>query len=562
MSFFLTSSLGLAPTVLSLGDLYDQAAGEIKTDRLFEMDRDTASDNISGRTNLLNQSYATKSIQRFTRSDIQDDIQPEQINQTTIETIEQTSSSATDSRDIIQGTDGNDDINALGGNDVIHGSMGDDLIDGGAGRDLLIYSKPITDYDLIKIDNQTLAIIDQQTGYIDRVIEIELFSFSGTIIPFDEVMSQAGDGSIPDNDTDQSDDNTDDGSSDDSNDDEDQPPVDEGGSDDDDSDSVDDGSDDDNMDDDPVDEDDKPDDNNDPDDSDDQGQADDNTDNDSDENDQNEDTDDTSEEDQHDESEDGSENNDSSNDDDQSEGENGSHNTTMTFTWNGAETVEYALSDQWIDIVTSRDLGRDTDNPFDVIMMVTHHSDKLNIMMSPFNSDAPDRIEIDTDGANDYINVAGFPSTEQHFTFRTGDGDDVIGVRGLKGDDFVFAGAGDDVVRTGAGRDSILLEEGNDTAYGGKGADQISGGQGDDTIYGQGGRDILNGGQGDDILNGGGGKDALFGGEGNDVITGGAGMDIMFGDSGNDTFVFAAANGNDEIKDFSAGAGSDDVVCR
>ncbi len=53
---------------------------------------------------------------------------------------------------------------------------------------------------------------------------------------------------------------------------------------------------------------------------------------------------------------------------------------------------------------------------------------------------------------------------------------------------------------------------------------------------------------------------ALVGDETNNILSSTTGADRLIGNEGNDTFVFAAANGNDEIKDFSAGAGSDDVI--
>jgi Ca2+-binding RTX toxin-like protein len=52
----------------------------------------------------------------------------------------------------------------------------------------------------------------------------------------------------------------------------------------------------------------------------------------------------------------------------------------------------------------------------------------------------------------------------------------------------------------------------------------------------------LNGLSGDDLLNGSGGNDTLIGGD------------------GHDTFVFGTGFGRDVIKDFTAGAGSPDVI--
>jgi Ca2+-binding RTX toxin-like protein len=175
--------------------------------------------------------------------------------------------------------------------------------------------------------------------------------------------------------------------------------------------------------------------------------------------------------------------------------------------------------------------------------------------------------------------------------------------------DFVFGGAGDDTVGTGAsggrvngmeGNDSLTGERGNDTLYGDGGDDSALGFAGRDQIFGGEGRDLANGNQGDDLLYGAGGHDTLFGGQDNDIlygedgddvlngnkhadlVYGGAGVDflfggqnddLLFGDGGNDTlsgdlgndtlnggggadrFVLGPIPGHDLIVDFRAGDG-------
>lgn len=79
-----------------------------------------------------------------------------------------------------------------------------------------------------------------------------------------------------------------------------------------------------------------------------------------------------------------------------------------------------------------------------------------------------------------------------------------------------------------------------------------------DVINAQGGNDKVFGLGGDDLLRGGAGNDTLFGGNGNDLLRGGAGADILFGDNffgghGSDTFVLAAGEGGDTIRDFQVG---------
>ncbi len=93
---------------------------------------------------------------------------------------------------------------------------------------------------------------------------------------------------------------------------------------------------------------------------------------------------------------------------------------------------------------------------------------------------------------------------------------------------------------------------GHDTLSGRGGHDVLKGGGRDDVLGGGGGNDILEGGRGNDHLSGGSGKDTLDGGTGDDILTGGTGDDIF-------RFVEASPD-SDVITDFTAGAGSDDVV--
>ncbi|MEJ8476858.1 DUF4214 domain-containing protein [Roseibium algae] len=72
---------------------------------------------------------------------------------------------------------------------------------------------------------------------------------------------------------------------------------------------------------------------------------------------------------------------------------------------------------------------------------------------------------------------------------------------------------------------------------------------------------ILNGASSDDILAGTTGTNFLNGQSGNDVISGLAGNDTLTGGAGNDTFRFVSGDtGHDTITDFTAGAGSEDVI--
>ncbi|EJN11688.1 putative calcium-binding protein [Bradyrhizobium sp. YR681] len=86
---------------------------------------------------------------------------------------------------------------------------------------------------------------------------------------------------------------------------------------------------------------------------------------------------------------------------------------------------------------------------------------------------------------------------------------------------------------------------------GSAGPDDLWGGAGNDTLVGGGSPDSLHGQDGNDSLDGGTGADILTGGRGNDSLTGGA---------NDDRFVFASGDGTDTIRDFVAGANTDDKI--
>ncbi|PQA86461.1 cadherin domain-containing protein [Hyphococcus luteus] len=71
--------------------------------------------------------------------------------------------------------------------------------------------------------------------------------------------------------------------------------------------------------------------------------------------------------------------------------------------------------------------------------------------------------------------------------------------------------------------------------------------------------EFLFGGAGDDVLEGGAGDDFLYGGGGDDVLQGGAGDDFMSGGDGSDVFVYEMGDGNDHIEG-GAGAGWTDTI--
>lgn len=138
-------------------------------------------------------------------------------------------------------------------------------------------------------------------------------------------------------------------------------------------------------------------------------------------------------------------------------------------------------------------------------------------------------------------------------------------------------GSGSDTLVGSGSSDIIYVRGGNDTAAGGWGDDVIFGGHGDDVLRGdrnkrysgnsKGGDDIIYGGAGNDRIGGKGGDDLLYGNEGDDriwgdrgddLLRGGLGNDILVGDNfsggrGRDTFVLAAGEGTDTIRDFQFG---------
>ncbi len=175
----------------------------------------------------------------------------------------------------------------------------------------------------------------------------------------------------------------------------------------------------------------------------------------------------------------------------------------------------------------------------------------------------------------------------------------------LGGADLFYGLSGADTVSGGGGNDTLLGEADNDSLEGWAGRDSLNGGKGDDTLFGygshdtlgggvdnddlrggygkdllngSGGNDILRGFEGDDRLFGGGGSDTLLGNDDNDSLTGGGGVDRLKGDDGDDTlngrfgddsvtggagddlFEFRSGHDADIYDDFTAGAGTDDVI--
>ena len=152
----------------------------------------------------------------------------------------------------------------------------------------------------------------------------------------------------------------------------------------------------------------------------------------------------------------------------------------------------------------------------------------------------------------------------------------------LPANDYIEAGTGDDIVRSGPGNDLVFGGAGNDNLHTGRGADDVVGGSGDDTINTGGGRDRILGdgpntinqivtsaddiflansalGSGNDYIEAGDGNDLVYAGDASNtavnLVFGGAGDDTIFGGRGRDAIVGGA--GNDTI---SSGAAADIVL--
>ena len=134
-----------------------------------------------------------------------------------------------------------------------------------------------------------------------------------------------------------------------------------------------------------------------------------------------------------------------------------------------------------------------------------------------------------------------------------GDGDSII--KALTGDDFAYGHGGDDCLIGGAGNDGLFAHGGDDVICGGAGNDQLDGNDGDDRLFGDAGDDLVWGNNGDDVLDGGGGNDGIAGGDGDDIAYGRNGDDMICGNDGDD--FLSGGGGDDEL----SGDNGDDVIC-
>ncbi len=143
--------------------------------------------------------------------------------------------------------------------------------------------------------------------------------------------------------------------------------------------------------------------------------------------------------------------------------------------------------------------------------------------------------------------------------------DDILGTYG---NDVLHGSDGDDVLNGGAGDDDHFGGAGNDLIIANKGADTFDGGDDVDTLdftYASGdhvfdlsvGTVTFESGDVETIIN----FENLIAGSGDNRITGSSASNQFTGGGGSDTFVFKdVAGGHDTVTDFSAGAGSQDLI--
>ncbi|MBP0444886.1 calcium-binding protein [Roseomonas sp. SSH11] len=160
---------------------------------------------------------------------------------------------------------------------------------------------------------------------------------------------------------------------------------------------------------------------------------------------------------------------------------------------------------------------------------------------------------------------------------------------GGSGGDYLNGGAGLDLLDGGTGNDVLDAGEGDDVLLGGAGIDTMAGGLGNDSYEVDDSRDVVFEGSiaagSYDIVYayadftlptnvewldmsygiqvygyGNAGDNTIIGNARQNVIQGGAGYDILIGGGGSDLFVVNPGFGVDVIRDFAAGAGTEDAV--
>ena len=138
-------------------------------------------------------------------------------------------------------------------------------------------------------------------------------------------------------------------------------------------------------------------------------------------------------------------------------------------------------------------------------------------------------------------------------TINGGSGNNTIvgGQDSADGADVIQAGDGNDLILGNGGADTIAAGGGANTVVGGFGADTLGCGAGADLMWANESNDFISAGDGADTIFAGFGDDVVMANQGNDLVFGNEGNDSLFGGGGADHFVFAAGSGADQITGFS-----------
>ncbi len=154
---------------------------------------------------------------------------------------------------------------------------------------------------------------------------------------------------------------------------------------------------------------------------------------------------------------------------------------------------------------------------------------------------------------NDYISIFDTSSTATNLANQIAWYDQIDNPDGIIDFDLertIYTLGGNDTIDAFA--EDIYVQSANiyvgyrDKVYAGAGNDIVRSGADDDTLYGGSGNDLLDGGYGDDLLVGGVGNDTLIGGQGVDILNGGSGNDVYYAEQ-SDIFFERPDDGDDTV---------------
>ncbi|WP_109315629.1 calcium-binding protein [Pseudovibrio ascidiaceicola] len=207
----------------------------------------------------------------------------------------------------------------------------------------------------------------------------------------------------------------------------------------------------------------------------------------------------------------------------------------------GRNAIRYTLSEEGVSVnlATNVNTGGHAEG------------DQLTNISQVFGSHFDDVI-VGDDGNNGLFGFSGNDHLEG------GGGDDWLNAYG-SGSDYLDGGTGNDTVRYRWASSAVtvdLTDQSNNTGDAtGDVYVSIENIMGTDKFS-----DHLTGDAAANKIYGYGGDDTIFAGAGDDTVIAGDGDDVIEGGAGDDAFFFRSDFGNDIITDFTAGAGSEDVI--